>query len=97
MFAYDPLVYISLLILVAGVGYAGWVIVRTPDSDTLEKSKVRFAAATFTGIMLLIVFTATLYFVDPDGPGKEIFEKVFTALTPITGGIIGYLFATVKS
>ena len=97
MFAYDALVYIALLILVIGVGYAGWVIIRTPETDSLEHSKVRFAAATFTGILLLIVFTAVLYFVNPDGPGKEIFEKVFTALTPITGGIIGYLFATTKN
>ena len=93
---FEPLVYASLAMLAAGVGYAGWVIMKTPESDSLEKSKVRFAAATFTGMLLLIVFTATLYFVNPDGPGKVIFEKIVTALTPIIGGIIGYLFATKK-
>jgi len=100
--SYIPLVYCALLVVVVGIAYAGWVILKTEESDSLEKSKVRFAAATFTGIMLLIVFTATLYFVDSaeaqtaSQAGKAIFERVVTALTPIAGGIIGYLFAARK-
>lgn len=93
MFCYDVLVYAALLILALGVGIGGWVVAATADAD-IEKSKVRFAAATFTGILLLIVFTSVLYFVDASGPGKEIFEKILTALTPIAGGIVGYLFAS---
>lgn len=47
---------------------------------------------------MLIVFAAILYFISPDksGAGEKIFDKVFTGLSPIAGGIIAYLFATVS-
>ena len=91
----DLPIYVAFLLLLVGLGVVAYVLSNTPETDSLEKVKVRFAAVTFTGIMLLIVFTAVVYIVHPD-PGKEIFDKVFTALTPIAGGIIGYLFGTQK-
>ena len=102
MFSFDFLVYFALFFVVLVVGVGGWVVVNTADTQDLEKSKVRFAAATFTGILLLIVFTAVLYFVDstganPTDTGQKIFDKVFTGLIPIAGGIIGYLFASKES
>ena len=69
----------------------------TPDSGDLDTRKVRFAAVTFTGILMLFVFTSVLYFVDPQGPGKEIFDKAVTAMTPLVGAIIGYIFASRRS
>jgi hypothetical protein len=94
----DPniLVIVALLVVVIGIGIGAWVVVRTPDTMQLEASKVRFAAATFTGILLLIVFVSVLYFAAPTGPGKEIFSAIVPALTPIAGAIVGYLFGTKK-
>ena len=90
----NVLVLVALVVVVIGIGIGAWVVVTTPDGANLELSKVRFAAATFTGILLLIVFASVLYFADPTGPGKEIFSAIVPAVTPIAGAIIGYLFAT---
>jgi hypothetical protein len=92
----NTLVVIALVVVVIGIGIGAWVVVRTPDTANLESSKIRFAAATFTGILLLIVFAAVLYFASPAGPGKEIFTLIVPAITPIAGAIVGYLFATKK-
>lgn len=94
----DPnvLVIVALLVVVIGIGIGAWVVVRTPDRAELEASKVRFAAATFTGILLLIVFVSVLYVAVPTGPGKEIFGAIVPAVTPIAGAIVGYLFGTKK-
>ena len=78
------------------LGIAAFLLsgIKKLDVD-LETRKLRFAAATFTGILLLFVFSAALYFADPEGkPGKEIFEKAVTAMTPLAGVIVGYLFGT---
>lgn len=76
--------------------FAGWVLLRLPKADDIETQKVRFAAATFTGIMTVFVFAAALYFLDAraGGPGKDIFDKAMTAMTPLIGVIVGYLFGT---
>jgi hypothetical protein len=86
----------ALLVVVVGVGIGAWVVVRTPDNANFELSKVRFAAATFTGILLLLVFVSVLYFADSAGAGKEIFSAIVPAVTPIAGAIIGYLFGSRK-
>jgi hypothetical protein len=70
------------------------VLMLTGDKGDLDTRKIRFAAVTFTGILMLFVFTAVLYFVEPDGPGKEIFDRAVTAMTPLAGVIIGYLFTS---
>jgi peptidoglycan/LPS O-acetylase OafA/YrhL len=95
MFAYDALVYAALVALVIVVGVGAWVVKNTPSAD-LEQGKVRFAAATFAGMLLLIVFIAVLYFVNPDGPGKDIFTTVFPALASIAAGIAGNLYGSRK-
>jgi cytochrome bd-type quinol oxidase subunit 2 len=91
---YDLLVYVALFAILIVVAIAAYVLVRTPDTSDLEARKVHFAAATFTGILVLFVFAAILFFADPDGPGKEIFDKAVTAMTPLVGAIIGYLFGS---
>lgn len=93
MIKYDPLVYLALAAFLIVVGIAAWLISKTPDTGDLDTRKIRFAAVTFTGILMLFVFTAILYFVDPTGPGKEIFDKAITSMTPLAGAIVGYLFA----
>lgn len=92
----NVLVIVALLVVVVGIGIGGWVVVKTPDTANFESSKVRFAAATFAGILLLIVFASVLYFAAPAGPGKEIFGAIVPAVTPIAGAIVGYLFGTKK-
>lgn len=92
-FQYDALVYIAVLALVVVVGVGAWVVKNT-ESGNFEQGKVRFAAATFAGMLLLIVFIAVLYFVDSSGPGKDIFTTVFPALTSIAGGIVGHLYGS---
>jgi hypothetical protein len=89
------LVLFALLLVGAGVALGARVVSRTPESTNVEVSKIRFAAATFTGILLLIVFICILYFVsNPTAAGKEIFDKLVPALTPIAGAIVGYIFGT---
>lgn len=97
MVKYDLLVYGALLAFLIVVGIAAYLLARTPDAGDLDTRKIRFAAVTFTGILMLFVFTAVLYFVEPDGPGKVIFDKAVTAMTPLAGAIIGYLFASRKN
>lgn len=75
------------------IGIGAYVLVRTPDSVDLETRKIRFAAATFTGILMLFVFSIILRFVDETGAGKEIFDKTITAISTLAGAIIGYFFS----
>ncbi len=62
-------------------------------AQDLEGKKLHFAAATFTGILLLLLMAALFQFVEPTGPGLEIFDKAITAMSPIAGAIVGYFFA----
>jgi hypothetical protein len=87
------LVYAALGLLLLTAFVTAWVLVRTPNTDNAETRRLRFAAVTFTGILMLFVFTAILYFADSN-TGKDIFEKAVTAMTPLAGTIIGYLFAS---
>ena len=88
---------IALFGVLATVGMAAYVILKSSDEVSLEVRKIRFAAATFTGILILFVFTAILYFADRGSTGKDIFEKAVTAMTPLAGVIVGYLFGTRQS
>ncbi len=90
---YDLLVYAALFGLLAVVVLGGIVVMRIPERSDLETRKVRFAAATFTGILMLFVFAAALYFVDGRGIGEKIFDKAFSGMSPLAGAIVGYLFS----
>jgi len=91
---FDALVYLALFALVLVVGLGAVVIMKTPENADLETRKLRFAAATFTGITMLFVFVSVLYFAQPGGPGQQIFDKGFTAMFTLAGTIIGYLFGS---
>ncbi len=85
----------ALWSLIAIVAIAGFVLLRLPKTEDIEVQKIRFAATTFTGLLLVYVLAAVLYYVDirvPNTAGKEIFDKTITAITPLIGAIIGYLF-----
>lgn len=92
MLGYDLLVYLGLAGIILVVWVAARVLATTEGDVGLPTRKIRFAAATFTGMLMLIIFVSILYFVDPTGPGKAIFDKVFNAITPLAGALIGYFF-----
>ena len=59
----DLLVYCALGALVTVVLVAGIFILKPEKQQIdIEVRKIRFAAATFTGIMFLFVFISSLYF-----------------------------------
>ena len=93
---FDLLVYLALVGVVIVIIIGALVIVWAGDKVDIETRKIRFAAATFTGILMLFIFSAVLYYADIDdsGRGKDIFEKAVTAMTPLAGAIIGYLFGS---
>ena len=94
MLKYDLLVYMGLVGVLVVTVVAALVLVKVPEQVDIETRKIRFAAATFTGILMLFIFSAVLYFVDAAGPGKEIFEKTITSMSPLAGAIIGYFFSS---
>lgn len=91
----DRLIILIALICIGVVIFrVGKLILAVQDGVDVEVRKIRFASVTFTGIMVLLVFVSLLYFLDKPGStaGQTIFEKTITALTPLAGAIIGYLF-----
>lgn len=95
---FDALVYAALFAVVLVIAIGAWVIKTTPNDADIETRKLRFAAATFTGITMLFVFVSVLYFAgESNGPGQQIFEKGFTAMFTLAGTIVGYLFGTNRS
>lgn len=85
---------LALAGVILTVIFAGLVLLRLPVAPDIETQKIRFAATTFTGILIVFVFAAILYFGDPGAKnaGKDIFDKAITAMTPLIGVIVGYLF-----
>ena len=69
---------------------------KTPHTDDVEMVKLRFASVTFAGVFILFALAAALFLQNPipNGPGQVIFDRLVTAVTPLTGVIIGYLFGT---
>jgi cytochrome bd-type quinol oxidase subunit 2 len=95
---FDLLVYLGLLAVVVVIAIAASVIAKTPESADAEARRLRFAAATFTGITMLFVFVSILYFSGgANGPGQQIFDKGFTAMFTLAGTIVGYLFGARSS
>jgi hypothetical protein len=83
-----------LLAFVAAMAITAYVVARTASTTEFETLKVRFAAVTFTGIMVLVLLCAILAIAVRSAESMEVFKTVMTGLTPIAGGIIGYLFAS---
>ena len=96
MIKYDLLVYLGLLPLVAVIIFSGFVIWRTPTDTDLETRKIRMADAVLVGLLALFIFTAILYFVDPEGAGEEIFSKASPVIFALVGTIVGYIFGTAR-
>jgi hypothetical protein len=74
---------------------AARVIGRTEAALDADIVRMRFAQVMFIGIITILIFTSILYlFSTKDGSGQAIFEKSLTAMTPLAGVIIGYLFGS---
>jgi cytochrome bd-type quinol oxidase subunit 2 len=93
---YDLLVYLVLVVFVIVVVIAAIILKKTNEQADIETRKIRVAAVMLTGILTLFVFTSVLYFVEPAGAGKEIFDRAFTAMFTLAGTIVGYLFGSAK-
>jgi hypothetical protein len=72
---------------------AAIVIGTTPTSPDAEIVRMRFAQVLFVGIITTLIFASILYLFSP-GPGAAIFDKTLTAMTPLAGVVIGYLFGS---
>lgn len=90
---YDLLVYLEWILVLVTIVAGAVVVAVVPATDVLEISNIRFAAATFTGLLVLIIFSATLYMGTGNDKGKLIFERIISSITPIIGAVIGYIFA----
>jgi hypothetical protein len=97
---FDLIIYLAVGVVAVAFGAATFVLARTPEQGAdIETRKVRFAAVMFTGILTLFLFVTMLYFGASPGSGnqqaaKDIFDRAVTAMTPLAGVIIGYLFST---
>jgi cytochrome bd-type quinol oxidase subunit 2 len=96
MIKYDLLVYFGLVPLLAAFIIAAYIIHSTTDNVDLEVRRVRVAGGVLIALAAVYIFAAILYFVDPGGAGKEIFDKSSTAILALVGTIIGYIFGTGK-
>ena len=92
MVKYDLLVYLGLIPVFATIIVAAFVIWATPVDVDPEVRKIRVADATLVGLLALFVFTASLYYNDPEGAGQEIFDKAYPTIFALAGIIIGYIF-----
>jgi hypothetical protein len=97
MVKYDLLVYLGLLPAIASVFLVVAVMILLPENTEIEIRKMRLAGGAMVSLFSVFIFAMVLYFVDPDGPGKEIFEKAFTAILTLMGTIMGYVFGTTKT
>lgn len=93
---FDLLVYVGLVVFLIMVAVSAYVIKTTDEEGNLETRKLRVAAVMLTGILALFVFTSILYLVDPQGAGKEIFDRAFTAMFTLAGAVVGYMFGNTK-
>jgi hypothetical protein len=74
---------------------AAIVIGTTPTSTDVDIVRMRFAQVLFVGIVTTLIFSSILYLFSPaNGPGQAIFDKTLTAMTPLAGVVIGYLFGS---
>lgn len=83
-----------LAVFVLAMFITAYVVKSTPETKEFETLKIRFAAVTFTGIMLLVLLTAVFAVGLKSDASMEVFKTVMTGLSPIAGGIIGYLFSS---
>jgi hypothetical protein len=96
MIKYDLLVYLGVGLLLAAFIVAAYISRSTPVDVDPEIRRMRVAGGMLIMLADLFIFATILYFVDPDGAGKEIFDKSFTPILALLGTISGYIFGAGK-
>jgi uncharacterized membrane protein len=96
MLKYDLLVYLGLVPIVAAMIIAAIIISQSASGADVEIRKIRLAGGALAALFSMFIFTAILYFVDPGGTGREIFDKAYTAILTLVGTIIGSIFSAPK-
>jgi hypothetical protein len=93
MVKYDLLVHLGLVPAIASTFLAVAVMISIPQNAEIEIRDMRLAG----GLTFLAVhFRHGLLLRRPEGPGREIFEKAYTAILTLMGTIIGYVFGAAK-
>lgn len=87
-------VYGFFLVIIAGAVVLIVLDRREGKSDVdIEARRIRFGAAILTGFMILFMVASTMYFSSPTNEAAaKIFDKTFTALSPLVGVLIAYFF-----
>jgi len=90
---YAPL-YAVLIVFVIAIISTAVIVVKTKPADNFETQKIRLAAALFVGILMLVLVAAVIAVSGESDKGVEVFKTIMSGLSPIAGGIIGYLFSS---
>ncbi|VAW58654.1 hypothetical protein MNBD_GAMMA11-832 [hydrothermal vent metagenome] len=93
MTTYTPL-YAVLFVFVIAIVSTAVIVIKTKPSDNFETQKIRFAAALFVGILMLVLVSAVIAISGEGDKGVDVFKTIMSGLSPIAGGIIGYLFSS---
>ena len=90
--------YLPLVALVGcfiSVGVGAWLLSKIPPQPDPEARRVRFAAASMTGIFLVFLFAMSLYASDPTGTaGKAIWDGSLNVLPPLGTLVLGFWFGS---
>jgi cytochrome bd-type quinol oxidase subunit 2 len=90
---YLPLVTLIGCFLTIIVG--AWLLKHTKESTDPDARRIRFAAATLTGILLVLLYSMSLYAGNINEiSGKEIFDKCFLVLPPFGAIVLGFWFGS---
>ena len=90
---FDLLVYLGFGLIVLTILAGLIVTLRLRPAESIEQRKLRIATGAFVAIMVVSVFVACLYAGgEPEGPGRQIFDKGLTAMFTLIGSIAGYIF-----
>ena len=90
---YDMLVYIALVLVILVMSLAVLGVALYSKGTDPETCRLRLAGAALLSVGLLFVFSACLYYTNPEGyAGREIFDKGVIGIFTLAGSIIGYFF-----
>ncbi|MDX1964969.1 MAG: hypothetical protein SFX18_17610 [Pirellulales bacterium] len=91
--------YAMLFVILVTVAGVVWLLGRLENNEsTANQGPLRFAAATMTGVLLVFLFSMSIYAAEPadtvGSSGKEIFDGCLKALPPIVTLVLGFWFGS---
>lgn len=94
---YDLVVYAALGLIALVIATGMLIVTHRSKHEHFGGARLRFACAAFTGLVMLLVFAACLYYTGKENsPSQEIFSKGLLAISTLAGSIIGFLFASTR-